>query len=149
MTVNEAIYSVRKGIKQYTDDTSITNRSILFEIDLGRAEYYDALTNSNRLKNVPEQAKQTICLTLEEISNAQCGCTTTDCTILRSVKEVPKVLGSKPRISSAEFDSVSFNSVSWDRFIYSGHSKYNKDSVFASLRSDDSYTLKVKTHYIK
>lgn len=144
MTVNEAIYSVRKGIKQYTDDTSITNRSILFEIDLGRAEYYDALTNSNRLKNVPEQAKQTICLTLEEISNAQCGCTTTDCTILRSVKEVPKVLGSKPRISSAEFDSVSFNSVSWDRFIYSGHSKYNKDSVFASLRSDDYVYIKSK-----
>ena len=142
MTINQAIYIIRERVSQYSADSSISNREILFELDLARAEYYNSLLKNNRYRKLSESSKQIICIELEEVSNSECGCTEEDCTILRSTKTIPTAISDKVKVSSGKYDAIAFDSVSWSKFIYSGYSKYSKDVVYAAFRSDNHIYIK-------
>lgn len=138
MTYNEVIYSIREGVRQYSDDSSLSNRLILFNIDLERASYLKYYANKGEL---PDTNKQTICLLLEETTNSECGCVSEDCTILRSVKKVPKMID-RGRVAIGTRDAIPIKIISWNQFIHAGNNKYNQNTIFASLNPDGKIYLK-------
>lgn len=138
MTYNEVIYSIREGVRQYSDDSSLSNRLILFLVNLERASYLKFYSDKGRL---PETNKQTICLQFEEVINSECGCENESCTILKSTKKVPKLVNDAKFTIGAK-DAIASNFVSWNRFTHSGFNKYNTNLVFASVNADQFLYIK-------
>lgn len=138
MTFNEVIYSIREGVRQYSDDSTLSNRLILFNVDLERASYLNYHANKGEL---PDTNKQTICLTLEETSNTECGCITEDCTIMRSTVIIPKMID-RGRVAIGAKDSIPIKVISWNKFVHSGNNKYNQDTIFAAVNPDGRLYLK-------
>lgn len=145
MTYNEVIYSIREGVRQYSDDSSLSNRYIEFEVAVERAALIYTLYKK---KDVPSDYLQTICISTELVPNSECGCVDEECTILRGVSDIPPTIGNI-KVGAGTKDSIPFDSISWNRFIHSGFNRYNQKTIFASLHTDDKAYIKSKDNLHK
>lgn len=139
MIVNKIVYDVREQLKQYTNDSDIDDRYILYLYNIKRAKYLrQELNNFQRTTDVT--ATQTLCLELEEVNILQCGLDL-DCeTIIRTKQPIPKPLelhikSSITSVRPVNRISVPFSFLSKERAIYSQYSPFNK-SIFAFLDND-------------
>lgn len=143
-SLNEIAYSVKETIRDYSDDSDISTDHIKYLINLYRSQYLKKdLRKPGRY--VDESIKQDLgCLKLELIDPADCCDISTDCTILRTVKDIPDPieLYDAPLITSVgPVNKIKsrFSFVSYHRAIFSGNGDFNKDSIFAFYLNDKLY----------
>lgn len=139
MNLNKIIFDVREQTKQYTEDSTIDDRRIIYLYNIKRAKYLrQELNNFQRTTDL--SVTQTICMELETVSANECNIDY-DCeTILRTVKKVPTPieLHLKSAITAVKPTtrlSVPFNFVSKQKAVYSKNSPF-RNSIYAFLDND-------------
>jgi hypothetical protein len=152
MTATEIIYAIREKLKAYTDDTRYTDAYLYFLVNLKRSVYLRREYNQLQ-KTIDSQVLQTICMELEETSKSICpecysGCE--DCTVIRTVKKLPKVLELHSRstitkIGTTGVFSRPINLITMDRLSYIGDDKHEKNAIFAGLHSNGHIYFKSKS----
>lgn len=138
MTLNEIIYDIREKLKMNSDDIDISDEYLAHLINIKRAllvkQRYTKFT-----KTIPEETKQIICLTLEEVSVIEGeSCSGT---ILRSVEKLPTLmqLDNKPAligVRTYDLRNIPINVVSIERFPYLGYNRWLSNQLFVALDSD-------------
>ena len=150
-TIPEIIYSVRESVKQYTDDSELDDRYILFKLNMARSVVLRQELN-NLQRSVDVSVTQSICLKFEEVSAYECGLDIGCETIMRSVQPIPKVidLDIKPAIYNVKPTKIlgfPFTFVTRQKAAYYKHSPFPK-TVYAFLHTDNHIYLisKNETH---
>lgn len=146
-TINEIQYSIREGIKAYSDDSEISNEYIIYLFNLKRSKYL-----KQRLDKLGRQydntTLQTLCLGLEEVSTETCGLNLSCDKIYRTVRKVPNFLqlsngNAIQRVGPADKLSTTFNIISKEQAPLFEHSYFNnKIKTFLDV---DNYLYFVST----
>lgn len=150
--INEILYDVREALRQYTDDSEISDRYILYLFNIKRSKYLRQDLN-NLQKTIDFTILQTLCLELEEVSANECGLDLECETIMRTKQPLPKLLELhlKPSIISVKPTnklSVPFNFITKERAVYSSNSPF-KNSIFAFLDTDNHIYLTSQQDFVK
>ena len=87
MLLFEAIYDIREKLRQTIDDSNIDDREIIFELNNQRSLFYRNQYNQ-RNRVIDEEIKQSLCISLQQVSNDEFGADS-NCTILRSTNKLP------------------------------------------------------------
>jgi len=156
MNVQDIIYTIREGLKEYTDDSRYTDDYIMYLVRIKRAalirrEY------SNLQRTIDQETLQTICMALEEVEDSDCpDCLSdcSDCKIVRTVDKMPFTIelhnrSSITRVAFTQKSSAKINLVSRDKIIYAGEGPFEKRAVFAYLDNDGHIYLKSKVSSYK
>lgn len=112
-TLGQVVYDIREALKDYSDDSELDNRYIIYLVNLKRAKYIkQKLEKFGRRFN--NKVLQSLCLDLETVSTNECGLQLTCSKILRSVKPIPTQLqlnnkDSIQRVSPADKLSIKYN----------------------------------------
>ena len=139
MTLDKIIYDVRESLKQYTNDSEIDNRYIIYLYNIKRAKYLRQELN-NYQRTTDQSVTQTLCLGLERVSINECNIDY-DCeTILRTKKPIPQPLelhikSAITNVKPTKRISIPFNFTTKSKAIYSSFSPFNK-AIFAFLDND-------------
>jgi len=151
-TVAQITYAVRESISQYTDDTNISDRYIMFLFNLKRAKYLRNDLN-NLQKTADLSVMQSLCLELEEVSANECGIEYDCGTIMRTKQKLPQPL--ELHLKSAIINikptnriAVPFNFVNKERAIFSKYSSFG-DSIYAFLDNDNYIYLVSESNAVK
>jgi hypothetical protein len=144
-TIAQITYGVREGIKEYTDDSNISDRYILYLFGIKRSKYLRNDLN-NLQKTIDNSILQTLCLELEEVSINQCNIEYDCGTIMRTKQKVPKPLelhlkSAITNVKPTNRTAVPFNYVNKERAIWSKHSSFGQ-AIYAFL-DDDQYVYLV------
>jgi len=119
--IEEIIYDVREGIKEYSDDSEFSNEYILYLYNIKRAKYLKQ--RLDRLgRKFDNRVLQTLCLELHEVDSNICGIETCD-KILSTKKVVPDFLqlsdkDAIERISPSDQLSKKFNTIPREKAAY-------------------------------
>lgn len=146
--LTELVYDVREAVKQFTDDTELDDRYIIYLYNTKRSKYLRQDLN-NYLKTIDNSIQQTFCLDLEEVSVNECS-VDADCeTILRTKLALPKPLElhSKTAITKvkpATKISLPFNFVTKERVVMLEGSSF-PNSIYAFLDVDNRIYLYSKS----
>lgn len=138
-TLNKIVYDVRETLRQYTDDSEISNRYIIYLYGIKRAKYLrQELNNFQRTTDI--SVTQTLCLGLEEVSSNECDLNLNCETILKTKKPIPQPLElhTKSAITSVKPTkriSIPFNFITKEKAAYFKNSPFNK-GIFAFLDND-------------
>lgn len=92
---SQIIYDVREILNEYSDDGLYDDRYILYLYDLKRQKYLRQLLD-DKSRNFDKEMMQSLCIAVEEIDKGLCGLDV-QCTILRSIKPIPKTLAVRNR----------------------------------------------------
>lgn len=139
MRLDKLTYDVREGIRQYTDDSEVSDRYIQYLYGIKRSKYLrQDLNNYERTSD--NSIKQTFCLALEEVSVNECGIDIECDTMLRTTLPVPKPieLHTKVAISSVKPTNrmaVPFNFITKRRAAFISASRFQQ-AIFAFLDED-------------
>lgn len=141
MILEKIIYSVREDLKEYTDDSELSNEYIIYLYTIKRANYIRQDLN-NYQKTTDLSVTQTFCLDLELVSTNECGLNLECDKILRSKQKMPKTLdlhlkSSIISVKPTNKTSIPFNFTTKQKAIYSKYSKFN-NAIFSFL-DDDGY----------
>lgn len=140
MILENIIYDVKEGLKQYTSDSSIDDRYIIYLYNIKRAKYLRQDLN-NYQKTTDLSITQTLCLGLEKVSINEC-LIDYDCqTIVRTKQPIPQPLelhikSAITKVKPINRIALPFNFITKEKAIYSANSPYNK-SIFAFLDNDN------------
>ena len=150
--ISEIIYDVREAVRQYTDDSEISDKYILYLFNMKRSKYLRNDLNNLQI-TIDFTILQTLCLELEEVSINECGLDIECETIMRTKQPLPKLLELhlKPSIISVKPTnklSVPFNFVTKERAVYSSNSPF-KNSIFAFLDVDNHIYLTSQQDFVK
>lgn len=146
MTLNKLIYSIREGVKEYTDDSELDDRYIIYLVNVARSFYVDQrLNNVNKAKKLSLQ--QTICVPVEVVTDEECSGNNCN-VILRSVNEIPDtfMIGNMPAILRVGPTSKLERPFTFtDRFkaVYSHSSPFPKE-IYSFLHDDNRLYLTSK-----
>lgn len=141
MLVENLLYDVREALKQYSDDSELDNRYILYLYNIKRAKYLRQDLNSFQ-KTVDQSITQTFCIGLEEVDLDQCGLNYACGTLLRTKTVIPRPidLHTKTAITKVKPTSrlaLSFNFITKDKAQFLDASPF-VNAVYAFL-DDDNY----------
>jgi hypothetical protein len=137
---NKLIYDIRESLKQYQDDTELSDRYIMYLWGLYRSKYLRQDLN-NFQKTIDNSIVQSFCIELEEVSANECDDLDNDCgTIMRTKTKVPKPLELhlKSGITSVKPTSKispSFSFLTKERALFSKYSPI-KNTIFSFLDND-------------
>jgi hypothetical protein len=140
MILENIIYDVREALKQYTDDSELSDEYITYLYGIKRAKYLrQDLNNYQRTTDI--SVTQTLCLGLERVSVNECDLDFECETILRTTRPIPQPLELhiKSAITSVKPTnriSIPFNFTTKQKAIYSEHSPFNK-AIFSFLDNDN------------
>jgi hypothetical protein len=138
-TIRELEYDVRESLRQYTDDSEISSRYIMYLWGIKRSKYLRNDLN-NLQKTIDTSILQTLCLELEEVNVNQCGLDLECETIMRTKKPIPKPLelhlkSALTTVKPTNRIELPFNFVTKQRAIFSKYSTFNQ-AVYAFLDDD-------------
>ncbi|MBV1928395.1 MAG: hypothetical protein KUG81_02670 [Gammaproteobacteria bacterium] len=141
MKLDKLIYDVREALSQYSDDTELSDRYIVYLYNIKRAKYLRQDLN-NYQRTFDNSIKQTFCIDLEIISANECGIDIECDTLLRTTKPIPTPLElhTKVAINSVKPTnrlSVPFNFISKRRTSYLDGASFQR-AVYSFL-DDDGY----------
>lgn len=141
MNLNKIIYSVKEDLKDYTEDSELSNEYITYLYNIKRANYIRQDLN-NYQKTTDLSITQSLCLELELVSVNECGLDFECDKILRSKQKVPNTLdlhlkSSIISVKPTNRISIPFNFTTKQKVIYSKFSKFN-NAIFSFL-DDDGY----------
>lgn len=152
MIIEKLVYDVREILNQYSDDSEISDRYIIYLYGIKRAKYLrQELNNMNRV--IDNSIQQTLCLKMEEVSSATCGVDLECDTILKSIQPLPKPLELhiKPAIISVRPTNKlggSFNFITKARLEYIDGAAY-PNSLYSFLDSDGHIYIYSKEEHFK
>lgn len=137
--ISELTYSVREGIKEFSDDTEVDDRYIMYLYNIKRVKYLRQDLN-NFQKSIDSSIQQSFCIELEEVSTSDCGLDIDCNTILRSVKKIPKAIETYTKLSINKIKpsdklAVPFNFITKERLVYLSDSPFSK-AVYSFIDSD-------------
>lgn len=150
--LNELVYDIREAVNQFTDDSEIDDRYIIFLYNTNRALFLRQ--DLNNLQRTPDTSiLQQLCVKMKEVSVNECGLDYDCGTILRTVTPIPKVLDLHLKSALTEVKptnklSAPFNFVNKNRALISVYSMFNK-TIFAFLDADNHIYLISKTPSVK
>lgn len=128
--IDELIYSVKEAVNEYSDDTELDNRYIIYLYNIKRAKYLRQ--DLNRYERTTDiSAQQTFCIKLEEVDANECS-VDFDCEkILRSTVKIPKPIDLHTKVALTQVKptniiSLPFNFISKERAIYIANAPFSK-----------------------
>lgn len=136
-TGRELIYDIREMFSQYADDSLLSDEHIFFKIKNKRITYLKNYI-SNLKKEIPLQAMQTICFSLEEDDLCE-----DNFVFLKSTEKLPATIESTGRsnISQAYLPSRIakwINIVGYERWPYiASGGRYNEKQIYITLDPED------------
>lgn len=138
--LNEITYDIRESLKEFSDDSEISNRYLTHLINLKRAKYLRQDLN-NFQKTTDISIQQSFCLELEEASSSTCGVGFFCEKLLRSKNPIPKPIELHTNVAITKIKptnrlSVPFNFISISKVPYYGYAPYNR-SVYAFIDTDN------------
>lgn len=145
MIVDKLIYDVREALKEYSDDSELSDSYILYLYDIKRAKYLrQDINNSQRTIDI--SVVQTLCLELEEVNVNECGVDLGCETIIRTKRAIPTPLqlhtkSAVTRVAPADRVSRPFNLITRDKAVYASGAPF-PNAVYAFLHNDDRIYLK-------
>ncbi len=139
MTLDKLIYDVREGVNQFSDDSEISDRYIIYLYEIKRAKYLRQGLN-NFQKTYDNSITQTFCEALEEVSIDECGINFECDTILRTVRPIPTPLDLNIGVAIQSIKptnrlSVGFNVISKKRAQFLKGAKFGK-ALYSFLDPD-------------
>jgi len=148
----QLIYSVREGVSQYTDDSNLSDRYIMYLFNLKRSKYLRNDLN-NLQKTIDLSVTQSLCLELEEVSANECGIEYDCGTIMRSKQKLPQPLELHLKtaiinIRPTNRISIPFNFVNKEQAIWSKYSPFG-NSIYAFLDNDNYIYLVSESNAVK
>lgn len=147
-TYRELVYLISDLAKSISDDTMINEMHIAFLVNKYRTYLFRQKYDKNANTKIPQSAYQTICVKLQETSFKQecsdnCLLRNSEDLYLKSVKEIPTIF--YPCIVKIVAKNV-FNSkitmIGTDRMGYVGHNKWLKNTIYATVDTDNHLYLK-------
>lgn len=138
--INEITYSVREALREFSDDSELSDRYILYLYNIKRTKYLRQELNQY-LRTVDSSIKQTYCDALEEVPLNRCGIDFTCGVLLRTKHKVPQPiqLHTKTAITSVRSTdriSLPFNFISSERMAALEGSPFS-NGIYAFLDDDD------------
>lgn len=136
-TPRELIYDIKEMFSQYADSSLLSEEHIFFKLKNKRNTYLKNYI-SNLKKEIPQQAMQTICFTLEEDEMCE-----DDYIFLKSTEKLPATIESTGRsnISQAYLPSRMakwINIVDYQRWPYiTSGGRYNAKQIYITLDPED------------
>jgi hypothetical protein len=151
--INELVYSVRESIKEFSDDSEVDDRYIMYLYNIKRAKYLrQDLNNYQRSTDISIQ--QEFCMELEEVGSETCGIGVMCDKLMRTKQALPKAieLHTKPAILSikptnrleAKFNVIPIQkvpAVAYSSFPNSIYAFIDTDNRVYMVSNDDSYKL--------
>lgn len=152
MTIDKIIYDIREALKEYSDDSELDDRYIIYLYDIKRAKYIRQEINNFR-RAIDISVKQTLCLKLEEVSRAECGIEIGCDKLLRTIRPLPDVLQlhHKPavtRVGTVDRLDRPFNFMSMNKMVYSEDAPFPK-SKYVALHTDGHLYINSKSPSLK
>lgn len=92
---SEIIYDIKEVLNEFTDDSLYDDRYILYLYNLKREKYLRQLYD-DKSRNFDKVTMQSLCISMQEIDKGLCGLDI-NCTIVRSIKPIPKTLAVRNR----------------------------------------------------
>ena len=137
--INEIVYDIREALKEYSDDSNLDDRYIIFLYNVKRSKYIRQDLNDFG-KSIDNSILQTFCEPLIEVSSDECDPQLTCDTILRTKNKIPKPidLHIKPAITTikpVQKLGLPFNFTTKNRIPYLIGSKFSK-GIYAFLDPD-------------
>lgn len=145
MIVDKLIYDVREALKEYSDDSELSDSYILYLYDIKRSKYLrQDINNSQRTIDI--SVVQSLCLELEEVNANECGIILGCNTIIRTKRTIPTPLqlhtkSALVRISPADRVSRPFNIITREKAVYASGAPF-PNAVYAFLHNDNRIYLK-------
>lgn len=136
--IEQIIYDVKEGIKEYSDDSEFSNEYILYLYNIKRAKYLKQKLDKLGRK-FDNRTLQTLCLELEEVSSNICGIKGCD-KILRTKQTLPKLLqlsdkDAVERISPSNQLSKKYNTIPREKAVYYLNSNF-ANKIKAYIHND-------------
>lgn len=151
-TIRKIVFDVREALKQYTDDTNIDDRYIIYLYNNKRAKYLRQDLN-NFQRTVDNSIVQKLCLELEEVSINECNLDYDCGTIMRTKRPIPKPLelhlkSAITNIKPTTKIALPFNFVNKERAVLSKYAGFN-NSIYAFLDIDLHIYLVSESNAVK
>ncbi len=139
MTVDKLIYDVREAVRQYSDDSEISDRYIIYLLNIKRAKYLRQ--DLNNYQRTPDNSiQQTLCIDLDVVSANECGITFECDTLLRTTKQIPTPLELHTKVAlnsvkPTNILAIPFNFITKRRINMIEGTRFQK-SIYAFLDPD-------------
>lgn len=140
MTLDKLIYDVREALRQYSDDSEIDNRYIVYLYNIKRSKFLKQDINNNLTKPIDHSILQSFCEEVENVDKESCQIYTNCSSIMRTKNPIPSPLDlhSKSaiiRIGSLNVNTKPFNIISRSKASYLADSTFNK-AIYTFLHTD-------------
>lgn len=147
MNISKLVYDVRESLKEYSDDTELSDSYIIYLYDIKRSKYLrQDINNSQRTIDI--SVLQSLCLELEEVNVNECGIELGCETIIRTKRPIPTPLQlhtktALTRVAPADRISKPFNLISREKAVYASEAPF-PNSIYAFLHNDNHIYLTSK-----
>jgi len=156
VTLNQIAYGLFETVRgRISDDSNISVDEIKDAIHSARATLLKQKFDKN-LRVIDDVFTQSLgALEIEPIDSSAHSTITSGRYMFRTVKEIPPTIerrnyeGTFTRVGPADKLATKYNLVSYDRALYSGNGRFNKDQVFAFLRDNKIYLISNSGAYHK
>lgn len=141
MRLDKLTYDVREAVRQYSDDSEISDRYIHYLYGIKRGKYLRQALN-NYQRTFDNSILQSFCIELEEVNVNECGITIECSTLLRTVTPIPKPLELHTKVAISNVKptnrlAIPFNFISKKRAAFVADSFF-QTSIYSFL-DDDGY----------
>lgn len=144
VTLNQLAYDLLELVRpNIADDEAIDLRQVKFWIHNQRALW---LRNElNRFRTIDDNIIQDLgCVELEVADRSTCADLPIDCDILRTKKEIPNTIElhnktALTRIGPLDKTMAPYSIVEYNRAIFSGNGRFNRQQIFAFLLNNRVY----------
>lgn len=147
MELSKIVYDIREKLKLGSDDIDITDSYLAYLVHVKRAllikQRYGKFS-----KNIPEELKQDICLTLEKATVSG----TCFSTILKTSQNIPNFIETYNRdsvidIRLHDMTAVPVNIVSYQRIPYLGYNQWTKNEIYGAYHDGKLYLYSNKPNF--
>lgn len=156
ITLNQIAYGLFESVRgRLTDDSHISIKEIYDMVHDVRATLLKQKFDKNARVIDTIYTQSLGALEIEAVDSSAHSNITSGRYMFRTVKEIPPTIdranyeGTFTRIGPADKLSVKYNLVSYDRALYSGNGRFNKDAIFAFLRDNKIYLISNSGAYHK
>jgi hypothetical protein len=143
-TLNQIAYSILSSVKPHlSDDEDLRIEQVTYDINVER----NALVRRDANKHLnlnPSIVQDLGCVEMELADSAECCDFSSECKVLRTKETIPtpvelydKVLIT--RVGPIDKGSKQYNFVSYERAIFSGNGKFNKNVIYAYYMNNRIY----------
>jgi DNA-directed RNA polymerase subunit K/omega len=139
MTLDKLIYDIKEGVNQFTDDSEISDKYIIYLLEIKRAKYLRQGLN-NLQKTYDNSITQTFCVGLEEVSKDECGINVDCDTILKTTVPIPVPLDLDTGVAIQSVKptdrlATNFNFITKKRAQFISGARFNK-AIYSFLDAD-------------